>query len=95
MRLNHDYVRNILLFIEELNYQNTETQTYHNEISDSDLVSTVKFSTYNKQELVYVLELLLKEHFIEYTDKTYFVNGNLMTTKIIRLLPGLRFNKSH
>lgn len=86
MRLNHDYVRNILLVIEEeLDYQNTKAPKYHNEISDSDLISNVKFSTYNKQELVYALELLLKEYFIECADKPYFVDGNLMTARIIGL----------
>ena len=86
MRLNHDYVRNILLFIEEeLDYQNTKTPTYHNEISDSDLITNAKFSKCEKQELVYALELLLKEHFIECADKPYFVDGNLMTARIIGL----------
>lgn len=60
MKLNHDYVRSILMFIEEeLDYQNTKIPTYHQEISDGDLVANAKFSKYNKQELVYALELLL------------------------------------
>lgn len=61
MRLNHDYVRNILLFIEkELDYKDDRIPTYHNEISDSDLISNIKFSKYDQQEIVYALELLLK-----------------------------------
>lgn len=86
MRLNHDYVRDILLFIEEeLDYKDTKTPTYHNEISDSDLINNIKFSKYDKQELTYALELLFKEHFIECADKPYFVYGNLMTARIIGL----------
>jgi hypothetical protein len=86
MKLNHDYVRNILMFIEEeLDYQNTKIPTYHQEISDGELVANAKFSKYNKQELVYALELLLKEHFIECANSPYFVDGNLMTARIIGL----------
>lgn len=86
MRLNHDYVRSILIFIEkELDYQNTKIPTYHREISDGDLVTNAKFSKYDKQELVYAFELLLKEHFIECADNPYFVDGNLMTARIIGL----------
>ena len=40
---------------------------------------------FRSQELVYALELLLKEHFIECADKPYFVDGNLMTARIIGL----------
>lgn len=43
MRLNHDYVRDILLFIEqELEYNDTKTPIHHKEITHSDLISNVK-----------------------------------------------------
>lgn len=87
MKLNHDYVRDILLFIEEeLDYQcNTKTPTYHNEITDGQLLANKKFERYNKQELTYALEQLVKEHYIDCASEPYFVNGNLMTARIIGL----------
>ncbi len=87
MRLNHDYVRDILLFIEsELDYQgHTKTPTYHTEISDGELINHDKFKKHDKQELIYSLELLLKERYIECAEDPYFVDGNLMTARIIGL----------
>jgi hypothetical protein len=87
MRLNYDYVRSILLFIEkELDYKgNTECPTYHNEIFYSKLLADKYFQEYDKQELTYALELLIKENFIECSEKPYFVKGNLMVADIIGL----------
>ena len=88
MRLNPDYVRDILLFIEkELDYEDAENQTphIHKEITDGQLVSNQYFSTYNKQELSYALEQLIKEGFIDLAAKPNIHNGNINIARIIGL----------
>ena len=91
MRLNPDYVRDILLFIEkELDYEDAENQTphIHKEITDGQLVSNQYFSTYNKQELSYALEQLIKEGFIDLAAKPNIHNGNINIARIILVVAG-------
>lgn len=88
MRLNHDYVRDILLFIEEnLNYKDSDSITpyMHKEISNRQLLTNEKFSKYNKSELSYALEQLLQIGFISCADRPFFHNGNLQNARIIGL----------
>jgi hypothetical protein len=85
MKLNHDYVRDILLFIENnLDYEDSPP-THHKEIFYGILLADKYFTEYDRQELTYALELLIKEQFIECSENPYFVKGNLMTANIIGL----------
>ena len=88
MKLNADYVRDILLFIEkELDYEDAESNTphIHKEITDGQLVYNKHFDKYNKQELSYALELLIKEGFIDLAAKPNIHNGNINIARIIGL----------
>ena len=88
MKLNHDYVRDILLYIEEnLYYEDSQSATpnKHQEISDGQLLCDDYFKNHNKQELAYALELLLQEGFIACAERPYFVKGNLQIARIIGL----------
>ena len=77
MRLNHDYIRNILLFIEEnLNYKTP---------SFAEVLSDEYFVDYNQEELLYAMELLIREKYIQCTKEPYFVNGSLMSADIVGL----------
>ena len=57
MKLNHDCVRDILLFIEE-------NLKYHEEINQSTLAKSSYFAKYNNSEVLYALELMVDEGFI-------------------------------
>ena len=82
MRLNHDYVRDILLFIEsELEYENNQ----HKELMFGKLLSHDNFTKCDKDELLYALELLIQEEYINCARTPYFVRGNLMSADIIGL----------
>ena len=79
MTLNYDYVRDILLFIEKnLNYEHFDKLPMnHRKIMYGQLLSDVAFDGYDKQELLYALELLIKEGYIDCLN-IRFVNGNLL-----------------
>ena len=82
MRLNHDYVRDILLFIEsELEYENNQ----HKELMFGKLLAHDNFTKCDKDELLYALELLIQEEYINCARAPYFVRGNLMSADIIGL----------
>ena len=82
MRLNHDYVRDILLFIEsELEYENNQ----HKELMFGKLLVHDNFTKCDKDELLYALELLIQEEYINCARAPYFVRGNLMSADIIGL----------
>ena len=86
MKLNADYVRDILLYIEKnLDYQEPTNPNYHNELLFGKLLADNVFDEYNKEELTYALELLIKEKLIECAKEPYFVRGNLMSADIIGL----------
>ena len=86
MRLNHDYVRDILLFIEkDLDYKDSSNPNYRDELPFGQLLVSDKFSKYNKEELTYALELLTKEGFNDCAKNPYFVRGSLMQADIIGL----------
>lgn len=87
MRLNHDYIRNILLFIEEnLNYKEyTDMPSYHKTPSFAEVLSDEYFMDYNQEELLYAMELLIREKYIQCTKEPYFVNGSLMSADIVGL----------
>ena len=88
MKLNADYVRDILLFIEkELDYEYTDSNTpsKHKEISDGKLACDKCFDNYDKQELTYALELLIKEGFIDLATRPNMYDGNINHARIIGL----------
>ena len=86
MKLNADYVRDILLYIEKnLDYQEPTNPNYHNELLFGKLLADNVFDEHNKEELTYALELLIKERFIECAREPYFVRGSLMSADIIGL----------
>lgn len=88
MKLNADYVRDILLFIEKyLDYEDSESQVphIHKEITDGQLISNEYFTTYNKQELSYALEQLIKAGLIDLASKPNVHNGNINMARIIGL----------
>lgn len=84
MRLNADYVRDILLYIEKnLNYD--DFSNTHKEINRGKLLRDVYFTNHNKQELTYALELLIKSGFIDLADRPNIHDGNIYTARIIGL----------
>ena len=82
MRLNHDYVRDILLFIES---EITIEDNKHKELMYGKLLSHDNFKKHDKDELLYALELLLQEGYINCAKPPYFVRGSLMNATIIGL----------
>lgn len=89
MKLNTDYIRELLLYIEkQLDYTDKDSPEpkTHLEMTKGEVVSSDYFSTYNKQELSYALELLIKEKYVELAGNPKFDNvGNLIFAKIIGL----------
>lgn len=88
MKLNADYVRDILLYIEKnLNYKNSDSNipSIHKEISDGKLISDNFFDNYNKEELAYALEQLIKSGFIDLATKPVVTDGNINHARIIGL----------
>lgn len=84
MRLNHDYVRDILLYIEKnLGYE--EFSNMHKEIHYGKLLCDEHFANYDKQELTYALELLIKSGFIELAARPNIHDGHINTARIIGL----------
>nr|DAI04395.1 MAG TPA: YjcQ protein [Caudoviricetes sp.] len=84
MRLNADYVRDILLYIESnLNYD--DLSNAHKEISHGKLLRDEHFANYDKQELTYALELLIKSGFVDLADKPNIQDGNIYIARIIGL----------
>ena len=85
MRLNHDYIRDILLYIENnLDYENDQADK-HKEITDGQLINADCFTNYNKQELTYALELLIKSGFVDLASRPNITNGNVNIARIIGL----------
>lgn len=86
MKLNVDYVRDILLYIEEnVKYDDASNPNRRKEIMFGKLLADKTFDQYNKEELTYALELLIKERFIECAKEPYFVRGNLELADIVGL----------
>lgn len=88
MRLNHDYVRDILLFIENnLQYKDWDSDipSTHQEVTNGQLICDANFDGYNKSELSYALEQLIQAGFISCAANPYFVNGNLQIARIVGL----------
>lgn len=86
MKLNPDYVRDILLYIEENTDYSTETiPPTHNELQYGKIFEDKYFEYYYKQLLTHALEILIKENYIECAEKPYFVRGNLASATIISL----------
>lgn len=86
MKLNYDYVREILLFIEEnLHYEKFDNLPInHSGIMYGKLLSNQVFENHDKQELLYALELLISEKYINCTN-VVFRDGNLRNATIIGL----------
>lgn len=86
MKLNHDYVRDILLYIENnIGYKDSSNPNSHKMIRFGKFFENDIFENYNKEELKYALELLIKEKFVECSKEPHFVDGNLMSANIIGL----------
>lgn len=78
----------ILLYIERnLDYQDSQSKkpSKHKEISDGKLICDKYFDNYNKQELTYALELLIKEGFIDLATRPNIHDGNINYSRIIGL----------
>ena len=84
MRLNADYVRDILLYIEN-NLGYDEYSNNHKEIGYGKLLCDEYFINYDKQELTYALELLIKSGFIDLAAKPNIHDGNINIARIIGL----------
>jgi hypothetical protein len=85
MKLNHDYIRDILLFIEkELDYKNNSGFT-HKEITNGQLVYNESFSKHDKDELNYALEQLIKSGYIDLASNPNIHRGNINIADIIGL----------
>ena len=84
MRLNADYVRDILLYIEN-NLGYDEYSNTHKEIHHGKLLRDDYFENYDKQELTYALELLIKSGFIELAATPNIHEGNINSARIIGL----------
>ncbi len=88
MKLNADYVRDILLFIEEnIGYVDgvSELPSVHEKISKKKLLENHKFSNYDVKELTYAFEQLVTEGYLSTTEKIHFVEGNLMPVHVTGL----------
>lgn len=86
MKLNLDCVRKILFYIEKGADYNTDGGfPIHNEIRFGELVEDEYFKKYSKSEVLYALEILLREHFIECSDGPTFYAGNIKNATIIGL----------
>lgn len=88
MKLNADYVRDILLYIEDnLDYKDSDSDTpsRHKEITNGKLVCDDYFKNYDKQELTYALEILIKSGFIDLAANPNIHNGNINIARIIGL----------
>lgn len=88
MRLNADYIRDILLFIEkEFEYEDAAiTPPYrHKTMLNSTLVLQPHFHHHCHQELIYALELLIIEGYISTASEPKIINGNLQNIKITGL----------
>lgn len=82
MRLNHDYVRDILLFVEsELGYENNQHQYFN----FRKILKHENFVKHDNNELKYALELLIQENYINCVKQPYFVDGDLISADIIGL----------
>lgn len=84
MKLNADYVRDILLYIEK-NLGYNKSSNIHKEITNRELISDDSFTNYNKQELTYALELLIKSGFVELASRPNMHDGNINMARIIGL----------
>lgn len=87
MRLNYDYVRDVLIFVEkELVYKDADTiYGIHSFMPYGKLLTNSTFDKHNKAELLYALELLIKEGYIECSNPPNIVNGDLKAASIIGL----------
>lgn len=80
MRLNHDAVREVLLFIEEnVNYDGEDAY-----ITNGDIISKISPNEhYTKKDIRYALEVLLTTDFLNIVDHSLVVNnGELIYVKI-------------
>lgn len=82
MRLNHDYARDILLFIEsDLGYENNQHQC----INFCKILKHKNFVKHDTNELKYALELLIQENYINCVKQPYFIDGDLISADIVGL----------
>lgn len=86
MKLNPDYVRDILLYIEENVDYNTETiPPKHNELRFSKIYEDKYFKNHEKQQLTEALNTMIEEGFIECAEPPRFIRKNLVTANITGL----------
>lgn len=77
--------KNFILYRKEANYNTDGGFPIHNEIRFGELVEDEYFKKYSKSEVLYALEILLREHFIECSDGPTFYAGNIKNATIIGL----------
>ena len=88
MRLNIDYVRDVLLYAEKnLDYEDSQskTPTQHKELTDWQITGDESFNNYDKQELTYAVETLVKSGFFDLAVTPIIRNGNLYNARIVGL----------
>ena len=88
MRLNIDYVRDVLLYAEKnLDYEDSQskTPTQHKELTDWQITGDESFNNYDKQELTYAVETLVKSGFFDLAATPIIRNGNLYNARIVGL----------
>lgn len=88
MTLNYDCIRDILIFIEEnLGYEESESgiPTNHQSITRKKLIDNSKFLIYNREEVSYAFEQLVREELLLTKDKPVYINGNLIRVEVIGL----------
>lgn len=86
MKLNPDYVRDILLYIEKNVDYNTETiQPKHNELWFGKIYKDEYFKNHEKQQLTEALNTMIEEEFIECAEPPRFIRKNLISANITGL----------
>ena len=87
MILNHDYVRDILLYVEKnLNYKSDEeVPTHHKKLDHSRLPDKEQFKNYDKDTLMYAIELLIQEQYLQCAKPPKYHEGDLLEADIIGL----------
>ena len=83
MKLNPDYVRDILLYIEKNVDYNTETiPPKHNELWFGKIYKDEYFKNHEKQQLTEALNTMIEEEFIECAEPPRFIRKNLISVMI-------------
>ena len=85
MKLNFDYVRDILLCVEKHSEYEDPYNFTHKVIRVFDMVAFDEFKGYNDQELINAFDVLIREDFILLAKPAKYHKGDLMDADIIGL----------